>query len=100
MSENDVFSYVEEMQKRIKDLKLERDNIKHVEIRLPYDLAKIRWRSAEGKKGPFEVAENDGGEDLMRLLRMVKDNGGGMDSRDYRFWVMPDGSTVARRARK
>lgn len=71
-------------------------------VRLPFDVAKIKWEKRTNEKGEFEKSEDYDNPDFQNLLKFINDNTTtkSMPSGDYFYWVYRDGSTIGRKKRK
>jgi hypothetical protein len=68
---------------------------------LPFDVAKIRWRQAQGKNGPFELSEDNGNPEHKALLKfLVELAGERVVSEGFYYWIFQDGITIGRKKSK
>ena len=68
-----------------------------------YDLAKMDWREvhpSDPQKERFETCRKCGTEDYKNLFASIQSAGGFMQSKEYKFWIMQDNETLARRIKK
>jgi hypothetical protein len=67
-------------------------------VELPFNVSRIRWRRAEGLKGPFELSDDTGNPDHKALLKfLVELAGGAVNSEGFFYWVFPDGRVIGRK---
>ena len=76
-----------------------------LEVRLPYDVAKLKWEprtpTKQPNKGPYELTQDDGSDNFRNLRDAVQGAGEkGMFTKFGQYWVMFEGKAVGRRARK
>ena len=71
-------------------------------VQLPFDVSKIRWRQAQGKKGPLELSDDYENPEHKALLKfLVELAGGAVESEGFYYWVFQqDGKTIGRKVSK
>jgi len=70
-------------------------------VKLPFNASKIRWRQAEGLKGPFELSDDYENPEFKALLKfLVEFAGGAVSSEGFFYWVFPNGSVIGRKQKK
>jgi hypothetical protein len=68
---------------------------------LPFDVSKICWKQAEGKKGAFELSEDFENPEHGALLKfLVELAGGSVESEGFFYWVFQDGRTIGRKKKE
>lgn len=65
-----------------------------------WDLAKIKWESAEGSAGPYERSEDVNSLDFKALVKDLADHKGKLSHAGYFIWLFKNGTTVGRKKRK
>jgi hypothetical protein len=64
-----------------------------------YDIERIHWENATGDRGPFQKSSHLNSADHQALLNDVEAHKGKMTVAGYFVWLMPDGTTLARKKR-
>lgn len=71
------------------------------EIKLPFDVTKIKWWKKTNRNGEFEYSEDFNSLDHKALLKFLNEFcGGSIRSGDYFYWVYQNGATIGRKLRK
>lgn len=58
---------------------------------------KIKWRKAEGNRGPYERSEDANNLEFKAMLKDLQDHNGRLERGGWFYWVFKNGSIVGRK---
>jgi len=65
-----------------------------------WDSSRIKWRQAEGARGPYQRSEDVNSVDFKLLVKDLQAHNGKLTKDGFFYWLFQNGSTVGRKERK